>query len=135
MGGQGPQGQTGSTGPAGAAGAAFLNLASFTTLGSGSTIADNDVHYVFVVLNVSGAATITLPHASAAAGKEIVLRASTFNGNTITVNTQGGDGLFSQCGSIPGYLSTLTFTFGVEVVSNGTTWTVLSASPTSPSAC
>jgi hypothetical protein len=112
-----------------------LNVASLTTLASGSTIADNDIHYAFLVSNAGGAATVTLPDANAASGKEIVVRVSNFNGNALTVMTQGSDGLFTHCGSIPGLVSSLTFTYGVEVVSNGTTWTVLSSSPTSPSLC
>jgi len=132
---QGGVGTAGSTGLTGNTGAAFSNVASLSTLVSGATIADNDLHHIFLVSNTSGAASVTLPHASAATGTVIILRAAQFNGNTVTVMVQGSDGLFTQCGSIPGLLTTLTFTYGVELVSNGTTWTILSASPTSPSAC
>jgi hypothetical protein len=132
---QGPAGPAGPAGTTGPAGAAFLNVTSFTTLANGGTIADNDTHYSFLVSNTFGPAAITLPHASAAAGKILLLRASDFNGNAVTVFVQGSDGLFSHCASIPGLIFSLTFTYGVEVVSSGTTWTVLSSSPTSRSAC
>jgi hypothetical protein len=126
-------GSTGTTGVAGTTGPAVTNIASVTALSGVATISDSDTHLVFLIANTSGAAAIALPHASAVAGRVILLRGT--GSNLITIEAQGSDGIFSQCASIPGLLTSLTFTYSVELVSNGTTWSVLSASPTSPAPC
>src|ERR1700690_1105062 len=82
LGAPGGNGPPGPTGPAGAA--ATHDSVSPTVLVNTSAIANSDTHFVFLVNNASGAATVTLPSASTGAGKHTPLQAtSPYNGHLL----------------------------------------------------
>jgi hypothetical protein len=127
----GVTGAAGATGPSGAAGptgAAFSNADSVdaTTLVNGNTISGATTSFVFFVNNSAGAATITLPLANTLAGKQIRIQATNpDNGNSITVQRQGSDQIFSLVKDPPGETS-LTRSNGVTLASDGVNrWLVL----------
>ena len=124
----GPQGATGPSGAAGAQGPVFSNADSIdaATLVNGGTIPGASTSFVFFVNNAAGAATITLPLANTLAGKQIRLQATNpDNGNTITVQRQGTDQIFSFAKDPPGETS-LTRPNGMTLASDGVNrWLVL----------
>ena len=124
----GPQGATGPSGAAGAQGPAFSNADSVdaVTLASGSTISGSSTSFVFFVNNSAGAATITLPLANTLAGKQIRLQATNpDNGNSIIVQPQGSDKIFSVAQDPPGELN-LSRSNGMTLASDGVNrWLVL----------
>jgi len=93
---------------------------------NGSTIPGASTSFVFFVNNAAGAATITLPLANTLAGKQIRLQATNpDNGNTITVQRQGSDQIFSFAKDPPGETS-LTRPNGMTLASDGVNrWLVL----------
>ena len=97
-----------------------------TTLVNGNTISGASTSFIFFVNNSSGAATITLPLANTLAGKQIRLQATNpDNGNTITVQRQGTDQIFSLVKDPPGETS-LTRSNGMTLASDGVNrWLVL----------
>jgi hypothetical protein len=108
-------GATGVTGPI------FSNsFSSDPTVHSGSfTIPDNATSVTFV----TGAATITLPHASSVVGKKIWIVTVT-PGTSFTIQRQGTDVIFrSGSGSEP-YNGETSFTnsFPVEMFTDGSKW-------------
>jgi hypothetical protein len=80
---------------------------------------------VFLVDNSSVNATVTLPPAAGAAGKQIRLQAtSPYNGHTITAQRGGTDGIWDT--NFPPALTTVTHQAGVTLVSDGVSrWLVL----------
>jgi hypothetical protein len=121
MGITGPAGATGPSGAAGPSGPAFTNADSVdaATLVNGSTISGASTSFVFFVNNAGSSATITLPLASSLAGKQIRLQATNpDNGNTITVQRQGTDQIFSLVKDPPGETN-VTRSNGMTLVSDG----------------
>jgi hypothetical protein len=96
-----------------------------TALTTGAVIGDADTHLVFSLNNSAVSATVTLPHANSAAGKQITIQASNpQNGNTISVVPTGTDGLWDS--NFPPALTIITHTVGVTLVSDGgSRWIVL----------
>lgn len=123
----GAPGNVGATGAAGLAGPSFSNVdaVSPTILASGAVIAGTDKNFVFIVNNSTSAVSITLPLASSLAGKEI--RVQTLvpdNGNTLTVNRQGSDGIFDHV--LSSGVNSITRGAGITLASDGgTRWLVL----------
>lgn len=123
----GSSGSPGATGAAGPTGASAANSWNFeAAVASGTTISDSDVHRIILVNNTS-AATITLPHASSAAGKLILIQGSNAanNTNTITINVQSGDHILNHNSFSPsqnGQATTCTVTSSAEFVSSGSLW-------------
>jgi Collagen triple helix repeat (20 copies) len=119
----GGQGATGSAGPAGANVTNSWNFAA--AVASGSTISDSDAHRIILVNNAS-AATITLPHASTAAGKLILIQgaATATDTNTITINVQSGDHILNHnsFNTSGGQATSCTVTSSAEFVSSGSLW-------------
>ncbi|HXN49128.1 MAG TPA: DNRLRE domain-containing protein [Bryobacteraceae bacterium] len=123
LGAPGGNGPAGPTGPAGAA--ATHDSVSPTVLVNTSAIANSDTHFVFLVNNASGAATITLPSASSGAGKQIRLQATVpYNGHLITAVPAGSDGIWDT--NFPPALTSLSHQAGMTLVSDGVSrWLVL----------
>ena len=123
LGAPGAPGAAGATGPAGAA--ANHDSVSPTVLVNGSVIADSDTHFVFLVDNSTSAATITLPHASSGAGKQIRLQATVpYNTRLITVIPTGSDGIWDT--NFPPALTSQSQQAGITLVSDGVSrWLVL----------
>jgi hypothetical protein len=121
----GAQGPNGVAGPAGATGANVTNSWNFdATQPSGTIIAGTDAHRIILVNNSAGAATVTLPLASSAAGKLILIQgsAAATDSNTITINVQGSNHIlnhnsFSQAQT--GEATTCNVTSSAEFVSDG----------------
>lgn len=121
----GPTGFTGPAGAAGATGAAFSNSFSIdTAVHSGAyTIPDNTTS----VTLTTETSTITLPHASTLAGKQIWIVPTNPSGSpTFTAQRQGSDLIFwSQITTEPGTgLTSITNSFVLQFVSDGTNWFV-----------
>jgi collagen triple helix repeat protein len=120
----GSRGPMGSAGAQGAAGAAFSNSWSVEgPVSSGAVISAGDVNRAILVTNTS-AATVTLPLANSASGKQILIQAAVnYNGsNTITINVQGGDHILNHNSNSPtgdGQATTCTVVNTAEFVSDG----------------
>jgi hypothetical protein len=126
----GPNGSLGSAGPngpAGATGASAANVWNFeTAVASGTTILGTDAHRIILVNNSAGAATVTLPLASSAAGKLILIQGSATdtNTNTITISVQGSDHIVNHnsFNTSQGQIASCTVTGMAEFVSSGSLW-------------
>lgn len=126
----GAPGTPGNTGPAGATGVAgpsFSNVdaVSPTILANGAIISGADQNFVFIVNNSTGAVSVTLPLANSGAGKQIRLQLLVpDNGNTLTVNRQGSDGIFDHV--LSSGVASITHGAGITLASDGVSrWLVL----------
>lgn len=139
QGGTGPTGNAGPLGAAGPQGPAFSNLWRVESVGTGSIIGDSDSSRA-VLVNNSGAATITLPHANSAAGKRILIEGTAqinaSQTNTITINVQGSDRILNHdsFSTNAGQATSCQVLNTAEFVSNGSSLWYLTQLITSGSA-
>jgi hypothetical protein len=109
------------------------------SVGTGSIIGDSDSSRA-VLVNNSGAATITLPHANSAAGKRILIEGTAqinaSQTNTITINVQGSDRILNHdsFSTNAGQATSCQVLNTAEFVSNGSSLWYLTQLITSGSA-
>lgn len=122
----GSVGATGAAGAAGATGPGFTNSWDFeTAVASGTVIGNSDAHRIILVNNSAGAASITLPLASSAAGRLILIQGSSTatDSNTITIGVQGSDHILNHnSNNVTGQATSCTVTSSAEFVSSGSLW-------------
>jgi hypothetical protein len=96
-----------------------------TILTNGASISGIDKSFVFIVNNSFGAVSVMLPLASSGAGKQIRLQLLVpDNGNTLTVNRQGSDGIFDHV--LSSGVTSITHGAGITLASDGVSrWLVL----------
>ncbi len=118
-------GVAGAQGPAGPTGSSTMAAATITNLANGATISDSDTHYMFVVASGTSV-SITLPHASSAAGKKIWIVVT--GTSSVTIKAQGADDIrdssIEGAGSNPAGFTSIT-QGSTQLISDGSHWLVL----------